>query len=256
MAIKLVSDIHGAHDALAAQLAPDDTLIMLGDYANLIDFDTLDGIISDIISKPRLMRVIMQVAAGQLQEAEELVADFVSPDGKYYARAAERLSESYRSLFEAIPCEAHVIFGNNDFPDILRECMGGNARILNGEAAEIEGLLFGFISGSPPDKIPLRMPGYMDRSTYSEKVAGLGRVDVLCSHVPPAGMGMEYDVVAAREEASSEALTDHIRACQPMYAFCGHVHNPGTAYAESGRTRIRNLGHFRRHGSVFTLKCG
>jgi len=256
MAIKLVSDVHGAHEALASQLSPDDKLVMLGDYANLIDFETLDGIISDIISKQRLLQVLVQVAAGQLEEAEELVAEFTSPGGRYYSRAAELLRGSYRSLFDLIPCETHLLFGNNDFPEILRECVGGNARIYDGEVVTIETFQVGFVSGSPPDNIQLGMPGYMDRATYSAKVASLGQVDVLCSHVPPSGMGLEYDIVAAREEASSEALTAHIRTYQPMYAFCGHVHNPGRASAVSGSTRIRNLGHFRQHGKVVTLEDG
>jgi len=256
MAIKLVSDVHGAHEALASQLSPNDTLVMLGDYANLIEFETLDGIVSDIITKPRLMRVLGQVAAGDWDEAKELVAGFTLPDGKYYGRVTDLLSQDYRLLFDSIPCETFAAFGNNDYPDLLAECAGANVRIVNGEAVEIERRRFGFVSGSPPHRLSLGLPGDMDESTYSANVATLGRVEILCSHVPPSGMDLEYDAVAARDEASSEALADYIKTYQPQFAFHGHVHNPATETAMSGTTRIKNLGYFKRHQRVFTLGDG
>ncbi|GAB4331975.1 MAG: metallophosphoesterase [Candidatus Abyssubacteria bacterium] len=254
MSIKLVSDIHGAHEALSAQLDSRDTLIMLGDYANLLDFETLEGIITDILTKPRVMRVMMQVARGEMEEAEELVRELTLPEGKYYDRAAELLAESYTALFESIPCESYLLFGNNDFPDVLEHCRRDNVRILNGEAVTIEGLRFGLVSGSPPHSLTLSLQGSSDHDTFSARVAALGPVDVLCSHVPPSGLGLEYDVIMARDEASSEALSEHIRTYKPSYAFHGHVHNPGKETATLGPTRIMNLGYFRRHGKVLTLQ--
>ena len=256
MAVKLVSDIHGAHEALASQLSPEDKLVMLGDYANLIDFDTLDGIISEVLSKERVARVLMRLAAGQPEEAEELAAEFTLPGGKYYARVTELMAGSYRALFDSIPCEAYALFGNNDYPELLRECAGGKARVLDGAVIRLEGKVFGFVSGSPPHKVPLVLPGDVDHATYASRVAALGPVDVLCSHVPPSGMGLEYDAVAAREEASSEALTDYIETHGPAYAFHGHVHNPGNKAATCGTTRIVNLGYFRRHKTVYDLENG
>ncbi len=253
MAIKLVSDIHGAHAALSAQVTPADTLVMLGDYANLLDFETLDGIITEILTRPRVIRVMMQVARGEMREAEELVRELTLPAGKHYRQAAELLAESYTALFESIPCDAYLIFGNNDFPDVLQQCRRDNVHVLNGETATIEGLRFGFVSGSPPHSLTLSLQGSADHETYSSRVAALGPVDVLCSHVPPSGLGLEYDVVMARDEASSEALTEHIETHKPRYAFHGHVHNPGKETATLGPTRVMNLGYFRRHGKVFTL---
>src|SRR4029450_11306979 len=42
--IKLVSDVHGAADALAREAAGADALLVCGDLVNLIDYRTMQGI--------------------------------------------------------------------------------------------------------------------------------------------------------------------------------------------------------------------
>src|SRR5919201_5586968 len=46
--IKVVSDIHGAADALRAATAGADALLVCGDLVNLIDYATLQGIAADV----------------------------------------------------------------------------------------------------------------------------------------------------------------------------------------------------------------
>jgi Icc-related predicted phosphoesterase len=84
-------------------------------------------------------------------------------------------------------------------------------------------------------------------------VLGLGTVDVLCSHVPPAVPELAYDVVARRPEASSAALLEVVRRDRPRALF-GHVHQPIAARVRVGRTECVNVGHFGRTGVPHVLR--
>jgi Icc-related predicted phosphoesterase len=91
----------------------------------------------------------------------------------------------------------------------------------------------------------MRTPYEISEEAFAAKVAALGEVDVLCSHIPPALPELTYDVVARRFEYGSRALLEHIRQTQPRYAMFGHVHQPLAARARIGRTECVNVGHFR-----------
>ena len=51
MRIKLVSDIHGAAQALARAAADADVLLVCGDLVNLIDYRTMQGIAVDVFGR-------------------------------------------------------------------------------------------------------------------------------------------------------------------------------------------------------------
>jgi Icc-related predicted phosphoesterase len=81
-------------------------------------------------------------------------------------------------------------------------------------------------------------------------VARLPRVDVLCSHMPPAVDDLRFDVLAGRPEPGSQALLDYVEEHQPDYLYFGHVHQPRVSRLRIGRTWLVNVGYFRATGRM------
>jgi Icc-related predicted phosphoesterase len=100
----------------------------------------------------------------------------------------------------------------------------------------------------------MRTPYEVGDDEYAAKVAALGEVDVLCSHIPPDVPDLLYDVVARRMERGSRALLEAIRAMQPRWSLFGHVHQPLARRVRIGRTECVNVGHFRGRGEPFALE--
>jgi Icc-related predicted phosphoesterase len=97
-------------------------------------------------------------------------------------------------------------------------------------------------------------PYVLPAPQYAAVVDGLGQVDLLCSHVPPAVPELAYDVVARRPEAASGALLDVVRRDRPRAALFGHVHQPLSMRARVGRTECVNVGHFQDTGVPYVLR--
>ncbi|NIR39254.1 MAG: metallophosphoesterase [Actinobacteria bacterium] len=85
------------------------------------------------------------------------------------------------------------------------------------------------------------------------KLAGLGPVDVLCTHVPPAVPQLSNDVIGGRAKESA-AILDYVLDQQPAFHYFGDVHQPQATEWRVGPTHCRNVGYFRatrrpvRHG--------
>jgi Icc-related predicted phosphoesterase len=122
-------------------------------------------------------------------------------------------------------------------------------RHLDGETVELDGLRVGFVGGGLPRG---RRP-HLSECTHEEfaaKVAAVGPVDVLCSHMPPAVEDLRFDVVAGRPEPGSQALLDYVEEHQPDYLYFGHVHQPRRDRLKVGRTWLVNVGYFRATGQL------
>ena len=73
----------------------------------------------------------------------------------------------------------------------------------------MDGLRVGFVGGG----LPRGSRPHLSECTHEEfaaKVAAVGPVDVLCSHMPPAVDDLRFDVVAGRPEPGSQALLDYV----------------------------------------------
>src|SRR3712207_9462447 len=69
MRIKLVSDIHGAAEALARAVAGVDVLLVCGDLVNLIDYRTMQGIAADVFGPEVTADFVRHRTAGRFEEA-------------------------------------------------------------------------------------------------------------------------------------------------------------------------------------------
>ena len=81
----------------------------------------------------------------------------------------------------------------------------------------------------------------------AEKLAKLGSVDVLCTHVPPEIPALATDVIGGREKGS-QAILDYVETHEPPFHYFGDIHQPRATTWRIGSTVTRNLGYFRATG--------
>ena len=81
------------------------------------------------------------------------------------------------------------------------------------------------------------------------KLASLGSVDILCTHVAPAVSSLARDVVGGKEKGSA-AVLDYLLRVQPPFHYFGDIHQPQAISWRVGDTRCRNVGYFRATGKA------
>ncbi len=254
MRLHVVSDVHGSAAALAKAGDGADALICLGDLLLFLDYaDHRRGIFAELFGPDNAAHLMALRGAGEFDAARAF-------SGKLWATLGEdplphihqAVREQYRALFAAMPTPAYVTYGNVDLPALWPEFRRDGVRVLDGERVEIGGRVFGFVGGGLRTRY--RTPNEIDDEEFAAKVAAVGAVDVLCTHVPPALPELTYDVVARRFERGSEAILAAIERTQPALALFGHVHQPLAARMRVGRTECVNVGHFRATERPYVLR--
>lgn len=245
MAVKIVSDLHSGVDALAREVRPDDTLLLLGDLINIIDYGAMDGILVDVYGVEAVAQVVRLRAERRFDEARAIMhRRREGREAEITEEFQRRIREAYRQVAAVLPHRTYLIFGNVDSPALTGEIFRPGVELVDGKVVEIEGLRVGFVGGGLPT--PLGVAGEISVEEYNAKLAGLGVVDVVCSHVPPDLPELTYDTVARRREGGSQALLDYVRDVQPLRVFFGHIHQPLLSSTHVGRTHLLNAGYFRR----------
>jgi Icc-related predicted phosphoesterase len=250
--VLIVSDVHGAFDALAEVASEGEPLLVLGDLLNFIDYRTGEGLIAEVAGRDFAARLIALRSAGDRAGSrrlwdsfaegreDELRETFTALIGASYAEAAQALAGA----------EAYVTYGNADRPDRLRSCLPAGVRYVDGEVVVVEGLSVGFAGGGAPN---LGAVGEVTEDEMTVKLGRLGRVDVLCTHVAPAVRQLSTDVVAGRVK-ESKAVLDYLIEFRPKWHYFGDIHQPMATAWRVGDTLCRNAGYFRatrravRHG--------
>jgi len=254
MRVNVVSDVHGRTDALREAGHGADALICLGDLLLFVDYaDYSQGIFPSLFGAEKARELVELRSAQRFDEARTMSAQLwagLSGDPREHIEAA--VSRQYAELFEAMPVPAYVTYGNVDIPRHWNDHLRPGQQVLDGERLELDGRTFGFVGGGL--RTTYRTPNELDDDVFDAKVASIGQVDVLCSHIPPAVPDLLYDTVARRSERGSEALLSLIETTQPRYALFGHVHQPLQSRMRIGRTECINVGHFRAIGRPFVLQ--
>jgi Icc-related predicted phosphoesterase len=254
MRVHVVSDVHGRADALRAAADGSDALLCLGDMLLFLDYaDHGQGIFAELFGAEAAQRFIALRTAKRFDEAREMsrrLWDRLGGDPSGLVEVAA--SRQYAELFAALPEPAYLTYGNVDLPRMWQAHLRPGHHVLDGERVELGGWTFGFVGGGL--RSAYRTPNEIDEDAYAAKVAAVGEVDVLCSHIPPAVPQLLYDTVARRLERGSEALLRLIRRSQPRYALFGHVHQPLARRVRIGRTECINVGHFRATGTPYALE--
>lgn len=257
MRVNIVSDVHGAAAQLAEAARGGDVLVCLGDLICFLDYhDPSKGIFADLFGEEHARRYIELRTANRFAEARELSGraweslGVEGQEGRWGVMQA-MVRGQYEELFEALPSPALLTYGNVDLPDLWPDYVREGHRVLDGEVIDMGGLRWGFVGGGLVS--PMRTPFEIAPEDYAAKVAGLGPVDVLFTHIPPAIPELVYDVEARRFEVGSVALLEYVREVQPKYHVFGHIHQPLIPRTRVGRTECINVGHFAGTGRPFVL---
>ena len=256
MRVHVVSDVHGNSRDLAAAGNGADALVCLGDLVLFLDYaDHSRGIFPDLFGVENADRIVGCAPPA----ASRRPASWAAGCGPgWTARAEPRavieaaVRKQYAELFAAFPTPTYATYGNVDIPRLWPEFAGPGTTVLDGQRVEIGGRVFGFVGGGLTH--PMHTPYEISDEEYAAKVAALGEVDVLCSHIPPDVPELCYDTVARRFERGSEALLDAIRTIRPRYSLFGHVHQPLARRMRIGGTECVNVGHFNATGTPCVLE--
>jgi len=254
MRVHLVSDVHGRADALRRAADGADALICLGDLLLFVDYaDHSQGIFPSLFGANKARELIELRTALRFDDARTMSAQLwagLAGDPREHIEAA--VTKQYAELFAAMPVPAYVTYGNVDVPRHWADHLRPGQQVLDGERVDLDGRTFGFVGGGL--RTAYRTPNELDDEVFDAKVAAVGEVDVLCSHIPPAVPELLYDTVARRMERGSDALLALIKQTQPRYALFGHVHQPLQSRVRIGRTECINVGHFRATGTPYVLQ--
>ncbi|MGQ0849160.1 MAG: metallophosphoesterase family protein [Actinomycetota bacterium] len=240
-----MSDVHGAFDALRDLANTQGMLVILGDLINLLDYRTNEGIIADVLGRHFGATVAAHRASGDYQAMRDAWVS-VAGDRREEVRAEIRrqVAAEYEQCRLALAgAVGYCTYGNVDTPELLKEALPPNMRFVDGEVVEIDGLAFGFVGGGIAT--PMGAAGEVTDDEMQAKLALLGPVDVLCSHLPPALEPLCTDVITGRQERSSRPILDYLLKFQPRRHFFGDVHQPQASTWRVGRTVCQNAGYFR-----------
>lgn len=260
MRVHVISDVHGAVEALARAGEGADALVLLGDLVDFVDYrDPTAGILGRVLGPEVSAHFGRLRADGRVGEFREYARAAWSRFADPAAVVEEAVREQYTALFAVLGAPTYAIAGNVDLPHLWPEFAGPGVHLMEGATMQLDGVRFGFVGGAPLPAGMTPQPGpwrpYLRESTeYTAAVHALGRVDVLCSHVPPAVPELAYDVVTRREEAASPALAEVVHRDAPRAALFGHVHQPLVARTRIGTTECVNVGYFRRSATPYVLR--
>jgi Icc-related predicted phosphoesterase len=261
MRVHVVSDVHGASDALARAGDGADALVVLGDLVDYVDYRNPAGGILGRVLGPEVSSEFARLrTAGGRDELVRFIRDAWArvPDAPAVLEDAVR--EQYERLFGVLTAPTYAIPGNVDMPRLWPAFARDGLTFPDGRVVDIAGLRFGFVGGAPlPPGVEPRdggpwTPHLLRAAEFAAAVKALDRVDVLCSHVPPAVPELAFDVVTRRAEASSAALLDVVHRDRPRAALFGHVHQPLAPRVRVGRTECVNVGHFRATATPYVLR--
>lgn len=244
----LVSDVHGAFGALRKVAGRNDTLVILGDLINLLDYRTREGIIVDVLGKEFGIAVAAHRASGDYGAMRQAWIDTVGVRRGEVREAMDRaVASEYERCRDALAdAKGFCTFGNVDDPRLLAESLPPAMRFVDGEAVEVDGLSFGFVGGGIAT--PIGAAGEVSDDEMEAKLSSLGKVDVLCSHLPAAIDPLCTDVITGRRERSSQPILDYLVRHQPLRHFFGDIHQPQATTWRVGQTRCQNVGYFRATG--------
>jgi Icc-related predicted phosphoesterase len=243
-----VSDVHGAFEKLTDVARTGEQLIILGDFVNLLDYRTGEGIVADVMGIAFAREAAMRRGTGDFSSMREQWREAVGSNAEEVRHLIdEKYLEQYQAAHQALSgSRGYATFGNVDRPDMMRTHLPSGWKFVDGEVVEIEGLRVGFVGGGVTT--PLRAAGEVSEEEMAAKLDALGPVDVLCSHLPPAVRPLHIDVVTGRAERASQPILAYLRRYRPRWHFFGDVHQPQASQWRVGSTICRNVGYFRATG--------
>ncbi len=252
--IRIISDVHGAVNALR-RVAPGDTpLLILGDLINFIDYRTNEGIVSDVAGREFVAEVVRLRSLGDYRSAGELWREHSrGREEEYRAMYRAAIAAAYEEICAPLDgVETYVTYGNVDNPDVMEQHLPRSATLIEAGTISINGERIGIVGGGVPT---INSPGEITDEVMAERLASIGPVDILCTHVAPAIVPLAADVVGGRAKGSP-AVLDYIERYQPRRHYFGDIHQPQAVTWKVGDTLCTNVGYFRATGRVLLHHAG
>lgn len=239
----LVSDVHGAFGALSRVAASGEPLLILGDLLNFVDYRTMEGMLTAVAGRDFVVELTDLRDRGEHDAARALWRGFTAGrEAEVRKQYDDLIAADYERTRASLEgSESYVIYGNVDRPDQLRDCLPPGCRFVDGEVVEIEGIRVGFAGGGVAS---IGVPGEIGEDALAAKLEGLGRVDMLCTHVAPAVLPLSRDVVGGRLKQSA-AVLGYLLEYRPRWHYFGDIHQPQATSWRVGATRCTNVGYFR-----------
>lgn len=257
MRVSVVSDIHGNFDDLARVADSAESLIVLGDLLNYVDYhNPASGILGMIFGTQAVTQLRQYRIAGDFHQYHDFDRKLWSTLSDPEAALNEAVVAQYEKAIDALGTNTYLTLGNVDVPEVWKSLAPPHLRMIDGTAIEIGHVSVGFIGGGATKTPPNGSPWQSFDRTYEQyraKIAALPPVDILCSHLPPDLVDMRYDTTARRAEMYGPGLLEYVQLHQPAYALSGHIHNPRETEGRVGRTHCINVGHFQRTSEPYEL---
>lgn len=250
----VISDVHDAPGALRRLVELGEEVVILGDLVNLTDYRTGQGAVASVMGIEFATRTSAARARGDFPGMRAMWMEEAAISGDdLRVRIGDELAVQYQRAAEALSGgHGLVIHGNVDRPDILRAALPATFEYVHGRVIERGGLRLGFVGGGV--ETPIGADGEVSDEDMREILVGLGEVDVLCTHVPPAVSPLRTDVITGREERGSEPIKEYLEEAQPRVHLFGDVHQPKASMWRVGRTRCYNAGYFRATGRFLRVE--
>jgi len=270
--VSFVSDVHGNIDGLAEVARDAETLVVLGDLLDYVDYhDPSAGILGEVFGADNVLAFSRLRSTGDFAGLHRLNTALWETIADPVGTLNEVVDRRYRLAFAALAradSTPLLILGNVDVLDVWQQVAGDELPSLDGRVVDVHGCRFGFVGGGAtrvrpvPAAAPAAVtsmarawrPYVRQPPEYAESVAALGAVDVLCSHLPPKLAPLRYDLVPARLEMYGPGLLESVDAHHPWLAVFGHVHQPLATRMRRGTTECVNVGHFARHPRAFEIQ--
>jgi len=151
VAIYVVSDLHGADDALVKAVPEGTILLLLGDLINFIDYTSMSGILTEVFSVETVSEVVRLRTAGDVLEARR-VMDARSEGREHEVRAeiGSLVRTEYDRVFGGLPEPTYLIVGNVDNPKTAHSLCDATTAVTwaDGRVFELEGERFGFVGAA------------------------------------------------------------------------------------------------------------
>ena len=244
----IVSDIHANFNGLAKVAATGEPLLILGDLLNFIDYRTGHGMAEDVYGSAHTRQLIINRRTSNWEASRRLWREATEGrEDEIRSRitdAVDRQHEATRAALEG--ANAFITFGNVDWPEQLQAVLPDGVRWVDGQVIELDGYSVGFAGGGVPTPVGAR--GEVSHDVMEAKLAALGPVDILCTHVAPSIEPLHRDVITGQLERSSDVVLDYLQRHRPRYHYFGDVHQPQAYTWQVDRTLCRNVGYFRATG--------
>ncbi len=179
---------------------------------------------------------------GDRSALEKLVAteaDYYFADGDLanWGRGLEQLGPIMQRRAERM----YVLPGNHESDrDIAQFCEQYGFHDFHGQSIEIGGYQVAGLGYSNPT--PFDTPGEYSEEELAARLEKFSVLDplILICHAPPKATRL--DRAGEGKHFGSQAVRDFIDRRQPLYFYCGHIHEAAGVADTIGRTRAWNVG--------------